>query len=108
VAAEEGVPEAVEGVRPDAVGGEGTDEGCEAFAELACGGDGVGAGEDGLGGEAAFADEVGDAFDDDAGLAGARSGEDEQGFADVGDGLVLRVVEGAGLVEAGGHVGAFM
>ncbi len=50
----------------------------DALGHLAGGLVGEGDGEDGVGSDALFLDEPGDAAGDDAGLAGAGSGEDQQ------------------------------
>jgi hypothetical protein len=57
-----------------------------------------GDGEDVRRPHAELADEIRDAIGDDAGLAGARAGEDEQGAVSVGDRFALLGIE-AGEIE---------
>jgi hypothetical protein len=64
----------------------------DALAHLAGGLVGEGDGEDAPGGHALF-EELGDAVGDDARLAGARAGEDQQRRAAVVDGRLLFGVE---------------
>ncbi len=67
----------------------------DALAHLAGGLVGEGDGEDAPRGDAALADQVGDAVRDDAGLAGAGAGEDEQRAVTVGDRLDLGRIQAA-------------
>ena len=63
---------------------------------------GEGDGEDGVGGDAALFDEIGDAVGDDAGLAGAGTGEQEDGTVDSLNAFALLRVH---VVEKAGHGG---
>jgi hypothetical protein len=85
----------VEGANPHPAA---RNKGLDALAHLAGGLVGEGDGED-VAGVDAHAEQVGDAAGDDARLAAAGGGEDEQGPLGVEDGLAL------GLVEVGEQVG---
>ena len=100
VAAQDADAEGVEGAEEEALGVVG-EERFDAVTHLAGGFVGEGDGEDAPGGDALLLDEVGDAVGEDAGLAGAGAGEDEEGAGGGGDGGGLGGVEG-GEVEGGG------
>ena len=81
----------MEGAEPHGLGAV-ADEGLDAFAHFAGGFVGEGDAEDALGRDAEL-HESGDAIGDDAGLSGARTGEDEEGSAGVGHGFGLFWIE---------------
>ena len=98
VLAQQAGAEAVEGADPDAAAGH---EGLDALAHLAGGLVGEGDGED-VAGPDALLEQVGDAAGDDARLAAAGAGQDEQRPFDVRDGLALGVGQ-VGEQVARGH-----
>ena len=83
----------MEGAGGDLLGDGAAEEAREAIAELAGGLVGEGEHADAPRRHADGADEVGDAMDDDAGLAAAGARDDEQRTIDVLHGLLLRLVE---------------
>ena len=102
VVLEHGQPQAVEG-------GDGeaacvfVEQGAAAFGHFFGGFVGEGDGEDVVRGIAGFADEPGDFLRDDAGFAAARTGDDQERAAEVGDGFELLRVQ---VLHGDGRMGA--
>jgi hypothetical protein len=83
----------MEGRHGEPVPGAALDQPPDAFLHLARGLVGEGQRADGARRQPALADQVGDLAGDDAGLAGAGAGNDQQRAADVAHGLALAWVQ---------------